>query len=470
MAVTNRLSLRKLSSSKLTVGQIFTYAGVVDVIGRRGWGAYIDGLTEAYTGLACIYTNYESCGCWGDDGPPYYNCNSGDGYRSTFGAYVDTTTATPSSSFSNTATFGYKDAQNKGFKSFANSGYDGAYLSDNFQDQCNTNCSGYTQDNIISNGAFLGDNTYAAIKESDSSLWTWGYNAYGQLGNGTTTNRRSPVQVGSNSWKIVSGGGNFFGAIRSDDTLWMWGFNQYGQLGDNSSANKSSPIQVLGSWKFITCGSLSTWGIKSDDTLWAWGANANGQLGDGTTTQRNSPVQVSGGGTWKRVKTTGFFRAFGIKTNGTMFAWGNNTYGSLGDNSTISRSSPVQIGTAYSDWSDIQSYDYQYNSYGIRSNGELWGWGYQPYGITAAIRSSPAQVGSATNHAIGSLGSSIYYPFVGSNLGPLFITTNGNVIQYTNFTSTQTTRYSGGSATQLITEYNNSGVPNQQMHLIKYVP
>ena len=125
-----------------------------------------------------------------------------------------------------------------------------------------------------------------AIK-SDGTLWAWGYNYSGQLGDGTTSNKTTPVQIGTGTnWSQIAAGGYHTLAIKSDGTLWAWGYNSYGQLGDGASGGgnyKTTPVQIgTGTnWSQIAAGGYHTLAIKSDGTLWAWG-NYYGQLGDAT--------------------------------------------------------------------------------------------------------------------------------------------------------------------------------------------
>jgi alpha-tubulin suppressor-like RCC1 family protein len=142
-----------------------------------------------------------------------------------------------------------------------------------------------------------------AVK-TDGTLWTWGSNSGGRLGDGTVTNRSSPVQIGSlTNWKQAASGsasGSSL-AVKTDGTLWAWGVNGDGTLGLGDSTNKSSPVQVgtLTNWKQINASSHSL-AVKTDGTLWAWGRNGNGQLGLGNTTSISSPVQVGTLTNWKQ--------------------------------------------------------------------------------------------------------------------------------------------------------------------------
>lgn len=458
MAVTNQISKRLLS--KRTISR-YIYAGVIDTIGGRGLGAYIDNKSLAFGGT-CINTSAANCNCCGDSGPPYFDCNTCNYYYVQF-------QGNPSSSFSSSPSGGYYDASStsikKGFKSFAVSSYNMEQPSS--YETCGTDCATTTEQDIINSGTNLGDNSFAGIKEDDGTLWTWGYNNYGQLGNNSVVPTKSPVQLGSNSWKMVSGGYYGFAAIRSDDTLWTWGMNVFAQLGDNSTLNRSSPVQVAGSWKYIALGQYHSAGIKSDDTLWTWGYNVYGQLGDNSAVGRSSPVQVSGGGSWQYV-FSGVYSTHAIKTNGTMYGWGYNPnpYYVIGDGTVINRSTPTQIGTSFSDWTHVRSIGSD-SGYAIRSNGTAYAWGYVPYGLSSAIYSLPTQIGSATNHNRCSIGVSTRPTYIGGNCAP-FITTDGNVIVYNSTTSTQTTKYNGGGAKQLIVDANMITYSNTNVFLMKY--
>jgi alpha-tubulin suppressor-like RCC1 family protein len=197
----------------------------------------------------------------------------------------------------------------------------------------------------------------AAIK-TDGTLWIWGRNFEGQLGDNTTVNKSSPVQTISQgtNWKSVAIGPYFTAAIKTDGTLWTWGYNSYGQLGDNTTVNKSSPVQTISqgtNWKQIACSVEASAAIKTDGTLWTWGRNRKGQLGDNSTTNKSSPVQtVSGGTNWKLVNGAGYY-PLAIKTDGTLWAWGENHVGQLGDNSTTNKSSPVQTVSGGTNWKSV---------------------------------------------------------------------------------------------------------------------
>jgi alpha-tubulin suppressor-like RCC1 family protein len=247
-----------------------------------------------------------------------------------------------------------------------------------------------------------GSNFCAAIK-TDGTLWTWGYNNFGALGQNNTVNRSSPVQVGAlTNWATVSGaaGGACF-AVKTDGTLWAWGRNNLGQLGLNSTVNHSSPVQVGGltNWAKVVGGNYFCTAIKTDGTLWAWGANSGGALGLNDTANRSSPVQVGSLTNWSSASGANGF-CLAIKTDGTLWGWGTNSSGQLGQNDITDRSSPVQVG-ALTDWSFARPRLNGSTAAAVKTNGTLWTWGNNFSGTLGqgdtVNRSSPIQVGASTD-------------------------------------------------------------------------
>lgn len=210
--------------------------------------------------------------------------------------------------------------------------------------------------------------TSACAIKSDDTLWCWGHNGNGQLGNGNTTSQTSPVAVGG-SWKIVSLGGwagSMACGIKTDDTAWCWGSAQWGQLGNGaSSGNQTTPSAVSGggTWKDISAGAQHVCGIKSDDTAWCWGNGASGRRGDGaTTTTQTTPVAVSGGATWKTI-SAGQNHTCGVKTDGSLWCWGAGASGQRGDGSTTTtQTTPVAVSGGYTWKTGCTAGTYDYNS------------------------------------------------------------------------------------------------------------
>jgi alpha-tubulin suppressor-like RCC1 family protein len=237
----------------------------------------------------------------------------------------------------------------------------------------------------------------AAIK-TDGTLWLWGHNSDGEIGDETTDDKSSPVQTicGGTDWKQVASGGSHTAAIKDNGTLWCWGQNSNGQLGDNTSVTKSSPVQTICGgidWKSVSCGKDFIAAIKNDGTCWTWGRNGYGQLGDETTNDRSSPVQtVTYGTDWKQI-SCGDYHMLAIKNNGTCWTWGNNGDGQLGDETTNDRSSPIQTVTYGTDWKQVEGG--QYHSAAIKNDGTCWVWGDNGNGRlgdeTTDNRSSPVQ-------------------------------------------------------------------------------
>ena len=263
--------------------------------------------------------------------------------------------------------------------------------------------------------------------DTDEKLFTCGNASTGALGDGTTTDKSSPVQVGSaTDWAMIATGGKFDGArnfthaAKTGGTLWSWGNSQDGCLGHGNTTAISSPIQIgsLTDWsdgeqsyenmRRISCGNKSTWVIKSDGTLWAWGDNGEGYLGDGTSTARSSPVQMGSATNWNIVN--GYGGGVGaINNDGELWTWGWGATGRIMQGNTTNYSSPVQVGssTNWTWWACSGG-----ASAAINSAGQLFtcgnnGDGRLGLGNTTNY-SSPVQVGSLTDWK--------YVEIVGNNM------------------------------------------------------
>jgi alpha-tubulin suppressor-like RCC1 family protein len=232
-----------------------------------------------------------------------------------------------------------------------------------------------------------------------NQLWSWGHNGYGEVGDNTVVHKSSPVQTvsGGTNWKDVASGTYHSAAIKTDGTLWLWGYNHRGQLGDNSITNRSSPVQTVltgSNWWKISMGLNFSSALKTNGTLWCWGDNTNGACGRNDRVHRSSPVQeILGGTTWIEVSAGLAVSVGGLKSDGTIWLWGNNTYGQLGKNDVVHRSSPVQELTGSTNWKTLSV---NYHTVALKTDGTLWSWGINSSGTlgdnTNSIhRSSPVQ-------------------------------------------------------------------------------
>jgi alpha-tubulin suppressor-like RCC1 family protein len=192
-----------------------------------------------------------------------------------------------------------------------------------------------------------GDSHTLALK-TDCTVWAWGLNFNGQLGDGTTIQRRTPVQVsnlsGLSGATAIAAGFNHSLALKTDATVWAWGQNSDGQLGDGTNADRPFPLQVsnLSGVTAIAAGGGHTLALKTDATVWAWGNNDNGQLGDGTNDDRSTPVQVQNLSGITAI-AAGSSHGLALASDGTVWAWGANGAGQLGDGTHDDRSTPVQV-------------------------------------------------------------------------------------------------------------------------------
>ncbi|MCL2608853.1 MAG: hypothetical protein FWD94_02990, partial [Treponema sp.] len=176
-----------------------------------------------------------------------------------------------------------------------------------------------------------GANHSLAVR-SDGSLWSWGGNENGQLGNGSTgTNNAKPERVGTDTdWKRVSAGGGFSLAIRQDGSLWAWGNRANGRLGTGSAVGTQPVPERVGSdgdWYSVSAGSDHVLAVKNDGSLWTWGGNGSGQLGNGSTGDVSAPRAIQG--TWKEASAGDGF-SLAIRQDGGLWAWGNGENGRLG--------------------------------------------------------------------------------------------------------------------------------------------
>jgi alpha-tubulin suppressor-like RCC1 family protein len=223
---------------------------------------------------------------------------------------------------------------------------------------------------------------YSTAIDKNGRAWGWGGNQQGNLGDGTITNQNQPVSVAGavKTFCEISAGQLHTTAIDKNGRVWGWGNNDWGQLGNNSVTSERTPISVLGDVKTfcqISTGKTAfTLSIDKNGRAWSWGINSNGQLGDNTTTSKRTPVSVLG-----NVKTfckisAGDNHAAAIDKNGRAWTWGSNTNGQLGDNSILSKNTPVSVyGTkTFCEISASGGTSYRY-TLAVDKNGAVWGWG-----------------------------------------------------------------------------------------------
>ena len=254
--------------------------------------------------------------------------------------------------------------------------------------------------------AFLGT-------RDDGQLWVWGYNqSYGPLGMNNGTNYSSPVQIPGTTWDTVKSKGYMSMAVKTDGTLWTWGRNSAGALGQNNNTHYSSPKQVGTdtTWTSHLCAGYNVGAIKSDGTLWVWGSNGVGRLGLNDNTQYSSPKQVGTDTTWAKIMVAST-SSLATKTDGTLWAWGNNEVGELGQNNKTNYSSPKQVGTDTT-WADIAGSmaSSETAMVAIKTDGTMWSWGGNEQGELGQNNktdySSPRQMGTGTTwkHVWGTFG------------------------------------------------------------------
>ncbi len=272
--------------------------------------------------------------------------------------------------------------------------------------------------------AIAAGHDYSLALTSGGKIFAWGYNSDGELGNGTTTNSTTPVQVSNITGVTAIAAGAYHSlALTSDGKLWAWGNNGNGQLGNGTTTNSSTPVQVTGITGTVTAiaaGAYHSLALTSDGKVWSWGWNYYGQLGNGTTTNSTRPVQVSSV-TGITAIAAGYYHSLALASNGNVFAWGYNSDGELGNGATANSTTPVQVSnlagaTAVSGGC--------YHSMATTSDGKAWAWGGNGYGQlgngTTTRSTTPVQVSNLTG--VSAVSASQYHS--------LALTSNGNIFAW----------------------------------------
>ncbi len=243
--------------------------------------------------------------------------------------------------------------------------------------------------------------SHSLALKTDGSLWAWGLNDLGQLGDGTAgkvNNRSVPTRIGAASdWQAVAAGDYHSLALKTDGSLWAWGLNHAGQLGDGTQTGRLVPTRIGtdSDWRAVAAGSDHCLALKTDGSLWAWGLNRYGRLGDGTDTVRLVPTRIGTASDWQAVAAGGL-SSLALKADGSLWAWGLNHAGQVGDGTQeADRWVPTRIGTA-SDWQAVAA---RYlHSLALKTDSSLWAWGWNYYGQlgdgTDSDRRVPTRIGA----------------------------------------------------------------------------
>ncbi len=244
-------------------------------------------------------------------------------------------------------------------------------------------------------------NLHACGVKANGTLWCWGDGDSGGVGYGPSSGEQlTPLQIGTATWGTVSTEYSRSCGIQTNGTLWCWGDQGSGALGNGlTSGIQLTPLQIgAATWSSVDLGGGHTCGIQTNGTLWCWGNQANGVLGNGLTAgNQTTPLQI-GAATWASVSASGLSHTCGIQTNGTLWCWGSQSNGKLGNGLTAgNQTTPLQIGAAT--WASVSARTT--HTCGTQTNGTLWCWGQQldgrlGNGLTAGDRTTPLQIGTAS--------------------------------------------------------------------------
>ncbi len=240
-------------------------------------------------------------------------------------------------------------------------------------------------------------NKHNVVIKIDDTLWSWGKNNNGQLGNFGIFSQVELTQEYSKTsdWIYASAGEDYTIALKNDGTMWGWGNNEFGQIGNATYKEIRVPTQEdtnATNWKSLSAGANHSASIKEDGTLWSWGQNNSGELGDASNLSKVVATQESTASSWKSV-SCGYDHTIAIKDDGTLWTWGNNFYGQLGNSSTTNSNIPIQIST--DKWNSISAGDKF--SLATKEDGTLWSWGYNAYeqlglGSNVADKNIPTEI------------------------------------------------------------------------------
>jgi hypothetical protein len=225
--------------------------------------------------------------------------------------------------------------------------------------------------------AVAGGTLHSLALKTDGTVWAWGWNDFGQLGDGTTLLRRRPVQVvGLTGVKAIAAGPYASMALKTDGTVWAWGWNGFGQLGDGTTTDRRAPVQVAGLRNVISISThmVHSLAVTSDGTAWSWGWNGFGLHGNGTNWERHVPGPVLGL-TGVTSVAAGYFHSLAVRADGTVWAWGWNAQGQLGDGSTTDRWLPTRVPGLTGATAVAAGYNHSVALVG----GVAWSWGWNAF-------------------------------------------------------------------------------------------
>ena len=282
--------------------------------------------------------------------------------------------------------------------------------------------------------AIMGGEVHNVALKSDGSVWAWGSNAFGVIGDGTRNDAHAPVRVsGLSAVTSLGGRGYHTLAIEADGTVWAWGWNSNGELGDGATTATTVPVQVVGlthpkavsggyhySIALMPDGTVYQWGhgrviannktpvqipgfsnvtaisggwdhalaLKSDGTVWGWGKNNVGEVGDGTTNNRSLPVKVTEFGKVTAV-SAGDWHSAALAADGTVWKWGRNDVGQLGNGTSdgagnfVPHPVPAKLlrdnyGAGFSNVTQVAARDW--HNIAVKSDGSVWQWGANDQG------------------------------------------------------------------------------------------
>ena len=213
-------------------------------------------------------------------------------------------------------------------------------------------------------------NFYSLAVKDDGTLWAWGWNIAGQLGDGTKTNRLLPTLIGS-GFQSVAAGRHHSLALKEDGSLWVWGSNIYGQLGDGTTNDIVSPKQIAGDYAAVVAGEYNTVALGRDGRLWAWGREQYVQQAiDAVITQDRKVVSPKEIGTGFTAVAVGASHGLALKGDGSLWTWGNGYGGRLGDGTETDRFTPAKIDDGF-----VAVAAGRDHSMALKSGGSVWAWG-----------------------------------------------------------------------------------------------